>query len=96
MVRLYKLNVKRDVDVHSRISFGYFGNDGVDYMLTLPVGFCIWESGEHTAGFDTMRELRLAVKNDVKQCDCADCNPEAAFAIRMAAEQSEILKWLAT
>jgi hypothetical protein len=42
-------------------------------MLTLPVGFCIWESGEHTAGFDSMSELRAAIKKDVMQCDCPEC-----------------------
>jgi hypothetical protein len=69
----YKLNISRDVDAHPRTSFGYSGNDGVDYMLTLPVGFCIWESGEHTAGFDSMSELRAAIKKDVMQCDCPEC-----------------------
>jgi hypothetical protein len=66
----YKLNISRDVDAHPRTSFGYSGNDGVDYMLTLPVGFCIWESGEHTAGFDSMSELRAAIKKMLA------CGPE--------------------
>jgi hypothetical protein len=70
----YKLNISRDVDAQPRTSFGYSGNDGVDYMLTLPIGFCIWESGEHTAGFDSMSELREAIKKDVMPCDCDDCS----------------------
>jgi hypothetical protein len=78
----YKLNISRDVDAHPRTSFGYSGNDGVDYMLTLPVGFCIWESGEHTAGFDSMSELRAAIKKDVMPCDCPDVSGRRNQSVR--------------
>jgi hypothetical protein len=31
------------------------------------------ESGEHTAGLDSMSELRAAIKKDVMQSNCPEC-----------------------
>jgi hypothetical protein len=43
-------------------ALGYSGIDGVDCMLTVPVGLCITENGHHTSGFDRMCEVRAAIK----------------------------------
>lgn len=60
----YKLNVSRDVEVF----------DGEDYLLTLPYGFRFYDDIVHTKGFDSMREIRAAIKNgEVVPCDCNEC-----------------------
>ena len=58
----YKLDVKRDVDAD---------DDG--YILNLPRGFRFDDDLVHVRGFDTMRELRAAVKTDVIECHCSGC-----------------------
>lgn len=60
----YKLNVARDVDT----------DEPNNYILNLPRGFRFDDDMVHVRGFDTMRELRDAVKNDVIPCQCFDCN----------------------
>ena len=62
----YKLNVKRDVD-HEQ---GTFSDD---YILTLPYGYRFDDDVVHVRGFDSMSELRAAVKTDVISCDCKEC-----------------------
>ena len=62
MTNKYKLDVKRDVDVE---------DDG--YILNLPRGWRFDDDMVHTRGYDTMRELRQAVKTDVIPCACSDC-----------------------
>jgi hypothetical protein len=62
----YKLNVSRDVDVD-----GY--GDEVGYILNLPYGFRFDDDLVHVRGYDTMRELRAAVKTDVIPCNCTAC-----------------------
>jgi hypothetical protein len=59
----YKLNVARDVDAD---------DDG--YILNLPRGFRFDDDMVHVRGYDTMRELLNAVKNEVIPCKCSDCN----------------------
>jgi hypothetical protein len=64
----YKLNKARDVDTDE---------PGV-YILNLPKGFRFDEhtspdDRSHVMGFDSMRELRDAVKNMVIPCDCKYC-----------------------
>ena len=63
----YKLNVSRDVDFDGDPS----NPDG--YVLCLPFGFRFANELVHTRGFDNMRELRSAAKQDVIPCDCASC-----------------------
>jgi hypothetical protein len=63
----YKLNVKRDVDITES------WNGGFEYMLWLPFGYRFSDDLVHVRGFDTLSEVRLAAKNDVVDCDCADC-----------------------
>lgn len=58
----YKLDVQRDVDAD---------DDG--YILNLPRGFRFDDDLVHVRGFDTMRELRAAVKTDVIECHCSGC-----------------------
>lgn len=64
----YKLNVTRDVDVD---------DDGP--ILNLPKGFCFDESGNkpndtcHVKGFDTMKDLRAAIRIEVVVCGCNSC-----------------------
>ena len=62
----YKLNVKRDVD---KDSDGHY----TDYILNLPKGFRFSDEVVHTRGFDSMKELRQAAKEDVIVCDCKWC-----------------------
>jgi hypothetical protein len=64
----YKLDVARDVDVDGG---GFSGPE--TYMLHLPFGFRFTSEIVHTRGFDTMKELRAAAKQDVIPCDCASC-----------------------
>jgi hypothetical protein len=59
----YKLNIERDVDRDE---------PGV-YILNLPNGFRFDDDLVHVRGFDTMAELRQAVKNDVIPCTCSGC-----------------------
>lgn len=62
----YKLNVERDVDM----------DEPGSYILNLPNGFRFDDDLVHVRGFDTMDELRQAVKNDVIPCTCPGClNP---------------------
>lgn len=58
----YKLDVVRDVDADE---------DG--YILNLPNGFRFDDDLVHVRGFDTMKELRAAVKTDVIPCNCSGC-----------------------
>ena len=58
----YKLNIARDVDTDEDV-----------YILNLPYGFRFDDDIVHVRGFDTMRELRHAVKYEVIPCDCAEC-----------------------
>ena len=60
----YKLR-KQDVDKEP---------DG--YILNLPLGFRFYNEIVHTRGFDTMQELREAVKNDVIPCECSECKEQ--------------------
>ena len=69
----YRLDVKRDVDQD------YEGG----YMLHLPFGFRFYDDLVHVRGFDSMREIREAARQDVIACDCAKC---AAAKNRFAAD----------
>ena len=66
-MKSYKLDVKRDVDADE---------DG--YILNLPYGFRFEDDIVHVRGYDTMKELRQAVKIEVIPCDCAKCLTELA------------------
>ena len=59
----YRLNVARDVDT----------DEPEGPILNLPAGFRFSDDLVHTRGFDTMRELRIAVRNEVIPCSCAEC-----------------------
>jgi 23S rRNA G2445 N2-methylase RlmL len=59
----YKLNVARDVDT----------DEPGSYILNLPYGFRFYDDLVHVRGYDTMRELREAVRDDVIPCDCPEC-----------------------
>lgn len=64
----YKLNSKSDIDTDE---------PGV-YILHLQKGWRFDEASSpndrpHVKGFDTMRELRDAIKNEVIPCDCSRC-----------------------
>ena len=67
MTTKYKLNVERDVDVDGHTE------DEMSYILNLPYGFRFFDDQVHTRGYDTMKELRAAAKDDVIVCKCADC-----------------------
>jgi hypothetical protein len=59
----YKLNIKRDVDVDEDV-----------FILNLPKGFRFFWDKVHVAGFDSIGEIRSAIKNgDIVKCECADC-----------------------
>ena len=64
----YKLDVARDVDVDGG---GFSGPE--TYMLHLPFGWRFYDDIVHVRGYDTMKELRAAAKQDVIPCDCARC-----------------------
>ena len=64
----YKLDVQRDVDV----------DEGGGLMLWLPVGFRFYDDLVHVRGFDTLKEVRKAAREDVIVCDCAECRQLAA------------------
>lgn len=61
-MKRYKLDVKRDVDA-----------DEDRYILNLPYGFRFDDDIVHVRGYDTMKELRQAVKIEVIPCDCDEC-----------------------
>ena len=67
-VKKYKLDVKRDVDPD--------GDDG--FILCLPYGWRFYDDLVHVRGYDTMKELRQAVKIEVIPCDCDECVTELA------------------
>lgn len=60
----YKLNVSRDVDT----------DEPDTYILNLPRGFRFDDDLVHVRGFDSMQELRAAVKSDVIPCNCIGCS----------------------
>jgi hypothetical protein len=62
----YKLNVTRDVDF----------DEDEGPILNLPRGFRFSDEVVHTRGYDTLRELRQAVKDDVIPCNCQSCQPK--------------------
>ena len=66
----YRLNVGRDVDLSSG---GGIFSDAVDYILNLPRGYRFYNEIVHVRGFDSMKELRQAAKEDVIPCDCDEC-----------------------
>jgi hypothetical protein len=59
----YKLDVENDVD----------DDGGEGFVLNLRYGFRFSDDIVHVRGYDTMKELRESVKNDVIPCDCEDC-----------------------
>lgn len=69
----YKLNIKRDVDVHGGNFF-----ETTDYILNTPSGYRINDSDiVHVRGFDSMAELKAYVKDGgVIPCDCKSCFPD--------------------
>ena len=62
----YKLNVTRDVDF----------DEDEGPILNLPRGFRFSDEVVHTRGYDTLQELRQAVKDDVIPCNCQSCQPK--------------------
>ncbi len=66
----YKLNVARDVDA----------DEPDNLILNLPGGWRFSDDLVHTRGFDTLREMRAAVKTDVITCTCAECQAMATKA----------------
>ena len=62
----YKLNVKRDVDITPSY-------DGNEYFLWLPFGYRFSDDLVHCRGYDTLKDLKLSAKNDVIDCNCAEC-----------------------
>jgi len=63
----YKLNTARDVDVDGEYS------DYPSYILNLPYGFRFSDDLVHVKGFDSMADLRKAVKLEVIECNCSEC-----------------------
>jgi hypothetical protein len=43
------------------------------YILNLPKGYRFDDDLVHVRGYDTMKELREAVKTDVIPCSCKGC-----------------------
>jgi hypothetical protein len=64
----YKLNFKRDVDTDE---------PGV-LILNLPAGFRFYDDEVHVRGYESMAELKDAVKYDIIPCDCKQCQKELA------------------
>ena len=75
----YKLDIARDVD-HD----GHPDDEDCGYILNLPHGWQFADSnysslgwkgsaGGHSKGFDSMKDLRDEVKNNVCACDCGKC-----------------------
>jgi hypothetical protein len=62
MAKKYKLNTAKDIDMHEG-----------GYMLYLQYGWRFNSEIVHCRNFDTMAELRAAVRDDVIPCDCAEC-----------------------
>jgi len=62
----FKLDFKTDVDQCE---------DG--YMVFLPYGWRWCDDIVHVRGFDTVAEIRAAVKTDVVPCICRECAPAA-------------------
>jgi hypothetical protein len=71
----YKLDAKRDIDLNE---------DG--FFLYLPYGWRFDNEVVHCRNFETMTELREAVRNDVIKCDCAECKRELAAKKTSAAD----------
>ena len=67
MAKKYKLNTAKDIDIHEG-----------GYMLYLQYGWRFDSEIVHCRNFDTMAELRAAVRNDVISCDCLECVTELA------------------
>lgn len=57
-----KLDFKQDVDECEN-----------GYMVFLPYGWRWCDDIVHVRGFDTLKELRAAIKTDVETCDCREC-----------------------
>ena len=74
----FKLDFKTDVDQCE---------DG--YMVFLPYGWRWCDDIVHVRGFDTVAEIRAAVKTDVVPCICRECAP-AAEAIPAAVAQVQL------
>ena len=66
-MKRYKLDVKRDVDVDQDV-----------YILNLTYGFRFSDDIVHVRGYDSMKELRQSVKDDVIPCDCDECTQAIA------------------
>ena len=59
----YKLDLKRDIDPD--------GDEG--YILCLPFGYRFYDDLVHVRGFDTIREIKRAAREDVIVCTCQEC-----------------------
>lgn len=66
----YKLDIKRDVDYD-----GHPDDEDCGYILNLVYGwrFSDDSSPSHVKGFDSMKELRDEIKNNVSKCNCKEC-----------------------
>ena len=65
---IYKLNIKRDVEITP-----CWNDDGNEYFLWLPFGYRFSDDLVHCRGYDTLAEVKQSAKNDVIECDCAEC-----------------------
>jgi hypothetical protein len=63
----YKLNIKRDLDITPA------WDGGNEYFLWLPFGYRFSDDLVHCRGYDTLAEVKQSAKNDVIECDCAEC-----------------------
>ena len=64
----YKLNIARDVDT----------DEPDNFILNLPHGFRFYDDIYHVKGYDSIREIKAAIKNgEVIPCDCDDCKEGA-------------------
>ena len=63
-MRKYKLNFARDVDTDE---------DGV-FILNLPSGYRFYDEVCHVRGFESMADLKDAIKWMVIPCECNECN----------------------
>ena len=61
-MKRFKLDFKQDVESCE---------DG--YIVVLPYGWRWNDDVVHTRGFDTLKEIRAAIKTDVEICDCDEC-----------------------
>jgi len=51
------------------------GNEDNGIIVMLKRGWC-WDmmgQGEHTLGFDTLREAKQALAKEISECHCSDC-----------------------